>query len=48
MLQHTEIDVKDIQVGFILDEDIHDDGVLLLSKGQIITERIKELLQNIM
>lgn len=46
MLQHTEIEVKDIQVGFILDEDIHDDGVLLLSKGQIITERIKELLQN--
>lgn len=46
MLKHLEILAKDIEVGYILDENIYDNRVLLLKQGTIITEHIKDLLKN--
>lgn len=46
MLKHLEMLSKDIQVGYILDENIYENKVLLLKQGTIITEHIKDLLKN--
>lgn len=46
MLKHLEISPNELEVGYILDEDIYENRVLLLSKGQVITDHIKELLKS--
>ena len=46
MLKHLEISPNELEVGYILDEDIYENRVLLLRKGQVITDHIKELLKS--
>ena len=45
MLKHLEIAPDDLEVGYILDEDVYENRVLLIRKGQVVTDHIKELLQ---
>ena len=45
MLKHLEIAPDALEVGYILDEDVYENRVLLIRKGQVITDHIKELLQ---
>ena len=46
MLKHLEISPNELEVGYILDEDIYENRVLLLRKVQVITDHIKELLKS--
>lgn len=46
MLKHIELSPLELEAGYILDEDIYENQILLLRKGQVITDRIKELLKN--
>ena len=45
MLKHLEIAPDALEVGYILDEDVYENRVLLIRKGQVVTDHIKELLQ---
>ena len=45
MLKHLEIAPDALEVGYILDEDVYENHVLLIRKGQVVTDHIKELLQ---
>lgn len=45
MLKHLEIAPEALEVGYILDEDVYENRVLLIRKGQVVTDHIKELLQ---
>ena len=45
MLKHLEIAPDALEVGYILDEDVYENRVLLIRKGQVVTAHIKELLQ---
>lgn len=44
MLKSVEVPISEVEEGFILDEDICEDSVLLLSRGMVITAHRKELL----
>ncbi|MCQ2524395.1 MAG: HD-GYP domain-containing protein [Lachnospiraceae bacterium] len=44
MLKSVKVPISEIEEGYILDEDIIKDNVLLLSKGMVITAHRKELL----
>lgn len=46
MLKHIEIKPSELEIGYILDEDIYENNVLLIRKSSIITAHIKNLLQN--
>lgn len=46
MLKSIKIPAKNVEVGFILDEDIVEDNVLLLSKGMVITPHVKAALEH--
>ena len=45
MLKHLEIAPDALEVGYILDEDVYENRVLLIRKGQVVTDHIKELLK---
>ena len=47
MLKHLEIAPDALEVGYILDEDVYENRVLLIRKGQVVTDHIKELLQTL-
>ena len=46
MLKHLEIAPDALEVGYILDEDVYENRVLLIRKGQVVTDHIKELLKS--